>query len=89
MLRYGWEAIMRLDLYTKAVLTVIAACLVWMSLGGPSLLMSVSAQQQNRSSGYERILIAGWLDVTGKEHSLSPESLAVTSGVPIFIGNQK
>jgi hypothetical protein len=36
---------MRLDLYTKTLLTVIAACLVWMSLGGPSLLVPVSAQQ--------------------------------------------
>ena len=49
---------MRLDLYTKAVLTVIAACLVWISLGGPSLLVPLSAQQQSRTSGYERVLIA-------------------------------
>jgi hypothetical protein len=32
---------MRID---KAVLTVIAACLVWMSLGGPAVLTPVSAQ---------------------------------------------
>lgn len=80
---------MRLDLYTKTLLTVIAACLVWMSLGGPSLLVPASAQQQSRSSGYERVLIAGWIDQTGNEHPLSPGSLAVTSGIPVFIGNPK
>lgn len=40
---------MRIDLYTRMVLTVIAVCLVWLSLGVPSLLTPLSAQ-----SGYER-----------------------------------
>ena len=35
---------MYVDRYTKLVLTVIAVCLVWISLGGPSLITSASAQ---------------------------------------------
>lgn len=37
---------MRVDLYTKAVLTVIAGCLVYMCLGGPSLLPTLEAQRK-------------------------------------------
>jgi hypothetical protein len=36
---------MRIDRYTKAVLTVIAACLVWIPLGGPNLLPVAHAQR--------------------------------------------
>ena len=50
------------DRYTKAVLTVIAVCLVWLSVGGPSVLPSVSAQ-----SGYERVVLYGWVDQGGAE----------------------
>jgi hypothetical protein len=35
---------MRTDRYTKVVLTIIAVCLVWLSLGGPRLLAPVHAQ---------------------------------------------
>jgi|SRR6187549_2041093 hypothetical protein len=35
---------MAIDRYTKTVLTVIAACLVWLSVGGPSLITAISAQ---------------------------------------------
>src|SRR5687767_13588908 len=38
------EAAMTIDRYTKTVLTVIAACLVWIAVGGPSLMTAVSAQ---------------------------------------------
>ena len=46
---------MKTGLYTKAMLTVIAMCLVWMSLGGPSLLVPVQAQ-----TVVPRVVIAGW-----------------------------
>ena len=49
---------MSVDRYTKAVLTVIAACLVWLSLGGPSVMTPVSAQA-------EGVLLRGWIDDTG------------------------
>jgi len=35
---------MRIDRYTKIILTIIAACLVWLSVGGAQLLPSVKAQ---------------------------------------------
>lgn len=35
---------MTVDRYTKTVLTIIAVCLVWLSLGGSSLLPRVEAQ---------------------------------------------
>ena len=48
------------DRYTKAVLTVIAACLVWLSLGGPSLITPVNAQADE-----QRVLLRGWVDQNG------------------------
>jgi hypothetical protein len=50
---------MAVDRYTKLVLTVIAVCLVWLSLGGPSLMTPVSAQVG------DRVILAGWLDRNG------------------------
>ena len=35
---------MQTDRYTKALLTIIAACLMWLSIGGARLLPSVQAQ---------------------------------------------
>lgn len=52
------------DRYTKAVLTVIAVCLVWLSLGGPSLTTPVSAQVG------DRVILAGWVDASGRVLSL-------------------
>ena len=46
---------MKTDLYTKTVLTIIAACLVWICLGGPSLITPVQAQRQ-----LQDVVIAGW-----------------------------
>lgn len=68
---------MTIDRYTKVVLTVIAACLVWLSVGGPSLLTSVMAQ-----TGYERVVIVGWLDAEGREHAL-PTSGSRTARLPV------
>ena len=50
---------MSVDGYTKLVLTVIAICLVWLSLGGPSLITPVKAQTA------DRVLLAGWVDAKG------------------------
>lgn len=49
---------MSIDRYTKTVLTVIAACLIWLSVGGPSLIAPVSAQS-------DRVYVAGWIDQDG------------------------
>ena len=47
---------MAADRYTKIVLTVIAVCLVWLSVGGPSLITPVHAQLG------DRVMLAGWVD---------------------------
>jgi len=49
---------MAVDRYTKAVLTLIALCLVWLSLGGPALITPVSAQADG-------VLLRGWVDAKG------------------------
>lgn len=53
---------MAVDRYTKLVLTVIAVCLVWLSVGGPSLIAPVGAQQGGLG---DRVLLAGWVDESG------------------------
>lgn len=47
---------MRIDAYTKAVLTVIAVCLVWLAIGGPALLPAVQAQGNN----VQNVRVVGW-----------------------------
>jgi hypothetical protein len=54
---------MAVDRYTKVVLTVIAVCLVWLSIGGPSLVIPVSAQTG------DRVILAGWMDASGTVRS--------------------
>lgn len=57
---------MNVDRYTKLVLTVIAVCLVWLSLGGPSLITPLAAQ----GPVGQRVLISGWVDETGVTRAL-------------------
>ena len=67
---------MKADLYTKVVLTVIAACLVWLSIGGPSLVTPVEAQGTPN-----RVVLSGWIDEAGMLRSLSP-------GLPVKVVNK-
>ena len=83
---------MRIDTYTKFVLTVIAICLIWLSVGGPALLPGVSAQarQSQYASGYGRVVIAGWVDERGGEHQLPSTKTDATGnisvpGVPVAV----
>lgn len=62
------------DRYTKLVLTVIAICLVWLSLGGPSLITPVSAQN-------DRVYLAGWIDDRGGFRAI-PLPLGFARGEP-------
>ena len=48
---------MRVDLYSKAVLTVIAVCLLWLTLGGSGLLPTPAAQAQAQTN---RVFLSGW-----------------------------
>ena len=52
---------MSVDRYTKVVLTVIAACLVWIAAGGPSPMTPVNAQSNNG----QHVVLSGWLDQNG------------------------
>jgi hypothetical protein len=70
---------MRIDRYTKVVLTIIAACLFWLSLGGPGLLPAAHAQ-----STTTHVLIAGWVDDKGKVHSVSTPTEGIM-GLPVAV----
>ena len=59
---------MRIDFYTRAVLTVIALCLVWIAFGGPSLLPAVEAQQAPQ--GTTRVVIVGYETGGGSKRNL-------------------
>jgi len=78
---------MRIDLYSKVMLTVIALCLVWLALGRTptiSVMPQVSAQSP-RVSGYQRVVIAGWVDGDGFEHGLAPGSRGATNALPVNV----
>ena len=47
---------MRIDFYTKVVLTVIAVSLAWIAVGGPSLFSAVQAQ----GNAVQNVRIVGW-----------------------------
>jgi hypothetical protein len=68
---------MRIDRYTKFVLTIIAACLVWLSLGGPTVLPTAQAQSN-------QVVIAGWIGNDGRLHPLSAP-LAAADGIPVSV----
>ena len=70
---------MPVDRYTKLVLTVIAVCLVWLSVGGPSILTPLSAQADQ-----QRVLIAGWVDGDGTVRKLYlPHGVIGAQALPV------
>ena len=81
---------MSLDRYTKVVLTVIAACLVWLSVGGPSLITPLEAQVG------DRVIISGWVDASGETRRLplayydddSPAARGLARPLPILQTNK-
>ncbi len=62
---------MRVDLYTKTMLTIIAACLVWLCLTGTALMPVVTAQTP---SAAQQVQLAGWIDAKGQVHLLPSTS---------------
>lgn len=70
---------MRIDRYTKVVLTIIAACLLWLSVGGPALLPTAHAQAN------DGVLIRGWLDSKGTVHALAQSPGSAGNGVPVDV----
>jgi len=73
---------MVVDRYTKLVPTVIAACLLWLSVGGPSLLTPVSAQADD-----QRVIIAEWVDAGGGVQKLRAR-IPGTAGLPVAVIEQ-
>jgi hypothetical protein len=74
---------MKIDRYTKGVLTVIAACLLYLCMCSSAASINVSAQTREG----ERVLIAGWVDRAGNVRPLSreyplPVNTAVTPQIP-------
>jgi hypothetical protein len=47
---------MRIDFYTKAVLTIIAGALVWIAAGAADVLPVVDAQDRTPT----RVIVVGW-----------------------------
>lgn len=78
---------MAVDRYTKLVLTVIAACLVWLALGGPSLVKPMSAQQAVTG---QSVILTGWVDSNGNLRRIStPPGTGATEGpLPVFVMNR-
>jgi hypothetical protein len=70
---------MSVDRYTKLVLTVIAVCLVWLSVGGPSLITPVTAQADRQD-----VYIAGWVGADGKVRQLGQPSRGTTDPIPVW-----
>jgi hypothetical protein len=64
---------MRIDAYTKIVLTIIAVSLVWIAAGGPSVVPPVEAQIATPT----RVIVVGWEDRAQFVYRLPemPESL--------------
>lgn len=79
---------MSVDRYTKAVLTVIAVCLVWISIGGPSLITPAEAQMIDQN-----VTLTGWRDENGFVRRFplpfsdpEPQGRATRSaGLPTFV----
>ena len=77
---------MRIDTYTKAILTTIAGALVWIAAGGTNIVPTVEAQDRAPTRvivvGWEPggasgsralpmpIQIAGWTDLRGGQYQL-------------------
>lgn len=65
---------MKTDFYTRAVLTVIAVCLVYLSLRGAALLPVAHAAPETT-----RVLVSGWVDSGGYIHKLDTNPFLVNA----------
>jgi hypothetical protein len=78
------ETTMRIDTYTKFILTVIALCLLWLSVGGPAMLPIARAQVIERRTG-EPVILSGWTDDRGFVHSFPQKKGAQGNGLPVTV----
>jgi len=77
---------MKIDLYTKTMLTIVAARLVWMVVGGSGMITAVSAQDRTPT----RVILVGWEDGDEFVRRLPgvPESLRKNRGLPLPVQQQ-
>ena len=77
---------MKVDLYTKGILTIIAACLVWLIAGGNGMIPAVEAQDRTPT----RVILVGWEDGDEFVRRLPgvPESLRKNRGLPLPVQQQ-
>jgi hypothetical protein len=69
---------MRIDVYTRVILTIIAACLVYLSFGGRAVMPVARAEADG-----SRVLITGWVDADGRIQRLpSPPSAGGALALP-------
>ena len=68
---------MTIDRYTKTVLTIIAACLVWMSLGGPSLFTTAHA------AAPAVVYLTGVWDDRNVPHNFFKDGKPTGVGIPV------
>lgn len=86
---------MRIDLYTKTVLTVIALCLVYLCIDRAAAGSPVQAQAQEgqfQRQLLQRVVIAGWLDENGQERRLLgnvPTNVKGPRPLPVFNADAK
>ena len=74
---------MKIDRYTKLVLTIIAASLLWIALGGPSLLATAHAANP------EVVYIAGVWDLDNTPHTFLKQGKPTGAAIPVEIVNKK
>jgi hypothetical protein len=67
---------MRIDFYTKAVLTIIAGALVWLCVAATPLGTPVTAQG---TPALTHVVIGGWVDASGTQHRLPVPNTAIAS----------
>jgi len=65
---------MKSDMYTKAVLTVIAACLLWLCLRGVDLVAPAAAESAEEaigSSGVQKVELVVWKENIKRYHPVN------------------
>lgn len=68
---------MRIDLYTKSVLTVIAVCLLWIAFGRGEPVVSAQA-------GRQKVILVGWEDEFDHTHDLPLGSFG-SAPIPVHL----
>ena len=69
----------RIDWYLRMVLTVIAACLVWLCFASSPAVAAVEAQGGQRQT----VIVAGWSDEDGYVHAFPAQQAGRNAAAPL------